>query len=111
MEGGFLQEMYRRNVANLQGKFVCRSAQQRSNETGELWQVTGTMVHEFSQEENKFPQKVQELGNVRNLEEYTTSRKELMSEMRRARRGHETALADRIKENPRHSTSMLRARR
>ena len=41
-----------------------------------------------------------ELGNVRNLEEYTTSRKELKREIRRAKRGHEKALAGRIKENP-----------
>ena len=57
-------------------------------------------VKNLVKKKRKAYKRFRELGNVRNLEEYATSRKELKKEIRRARRGHEMALADRIKENP-----------
>ena len=52
-----------------------------------------------------------ELGNARDLEEYTASRKELKKEIRRARRGHEKALAGRIKENPKAFYKYVKSKR
>jgi len=50
-------------------------------------------------------------GSDRALESYKAARKELKNGLRRARRGHEKALADRIKENPKAFYSYIRGKR
>ena len=64
-----------------------------------------------SREEKESVQKVQELGNDRDLVEYTACRKGLKKEIRSARRGHEKALAGRIKENPKAFYKYVKSKR
>ena len=52
-----------------------------------------------------------ELGDDRDLDEYTACRKGLKKEIRRARRGHEKALAGKIKENPKAFYKYVKSKR
>ena len=93
MEGGFLREMYRRNVANVKENLsgaLHSNVPMRQGSYGRLQEPWCTKaVKNLVKKKRKASKRFRELGNVRNLEEYMTSRKELKREIRRARRGHE----------------------
>ena len=114
-ETDVLREMYGRNASNVQGILcgvLCRYLPMRQGKDGrvqELW-CTKAVVNPVKKKIRPY-ERFKMLGNDRELKDYKASRKELKKEIRRARRGHEKALADRMKENPKAICKYVKSKR
>lgn len=54
---------------------------------------------------------IQQLGSIESLENYKGHRSTLTKEIRRAKRGHEASLADKVKENPKRFYKYIQSKR
>ena len=104
-----MQDAFKGKLIEVQDRHVPTKMKGRNGRIWEPW-MTREIVSLVKRKKEAYD-RPRHLKTDKALEEYSESRRELKHEIRRAKRGHEMSLANRVKENPKAFYAYIRSKR